>query len=273
MYATDFEYDGKLLSEFGFTICAFDANNGINNADVGSEISFLVSPVGIGKRYSVNGTTYEKCLSTSFRICKNPDYFRREGEMEITADEFRLLSRWLNRREYLWFHAFDRCMPEHERPWFRASFVLTRLDIDGTTYGIELAMATDSPFGYGREIRKVLEFENAGDTITIPDMNDEIGECYPETSITCLDDGTLTIENSMTGLECVIENCSSGEVISMSGDTMIISSSDDEHDIANDFNYEYFNIGNTYTDRQNEITASMPCTIEIRYRPIFKDTL
>ena len=54
---------------------------------------------------------------------------------------------------------------------------------------------------------------------------------------------------------------------------MIVGTSISGHDIANDFNYDFFRIGNTANDRENEITASAPCTVYLKYRPILKDTL
>ena len=54
---------------------------------------------------------------------------------------------------------------------------------------------------------------------------------------------------------------------------MIISTSRASHDIPNDFNYEFFCFGNTIDERENQITASIPCTVSLRYRPIRKDTI
>ena len=275
MYAYDFEYDGKMLSSFGFIICSFGDGDGVGKTETGSEITFITSPIQDGKRVVTGGTKYEKCLSTSFQICKDPSFFNRRSqkEMEISADEFRTLSRWLNRRKFLWFKANDWCDPDTDKPWVRASFTLNKIDVDRTTYGIELDMVTDSPFCYGDETVKTFEFENANDTVLFIDNNDEIGETYPELTITCGAAGTLTLSDDRTGCECTIENCVSGEVIHFSGDTKIIDSSSTTHDIANDFNYDYFRFGNTHDDRENIITASMPCTVEMKYRPIRKDTL
>ena len=272
MYACDFEYDGKLLSDFGFMVCSFDGKSGVETADSGSEITFATSPVHSGKRYIANGAGYENCLSTTFQICKNPDYFRPD-ETEITTAEFRALSRWLNRREFLWFRAFDMCEPEKQRPWVRASFTLSRIEVGGTTYGVELDMQTDSPFGYGDLEEVTLAFTSGALSKKLIDLNDEIGETYPETVITCGSAGTIMLTDDITGCSSSIDNCASGEVITMSGDTMIISTSNVAHNLANDFNYDFFRFGNTYDNRENTITANRACTVVIRYRPIWKDTL
>ena len=273
MYAYDFEYDGRLLSDFGFIVCHFDQGGGADSADTGSEISFVTAPVHDGKRNYAVGTEYKKCLSTTFQICKDPRELA-DGE-EITTDEFRQLSRWLNRREYLWFHAFDWCEPEATRPWVRATFTLQRIDVGNETVGIELDMDTDSPFGYGDEIIKEFEFTSGELSQPLHDENDEIGECYPELTITCGASGTLTLEDDVTGCSCTVENCVNGEVLHFSGDTMIIETDSVTHanTLANDFNYDFFRFGNTADNRENVITASMPCTVELRYRPIRKDTI
>lgn len=271
MYASNFEYDGKLLSDFGFMVCQFDGS-GSTDTEKGSEIAFELASARNGMRKYVAGSSYKNTLSTTFQICKDPDFYR-DSEMEVTNEEFRTLSRWLNRNEFLWFHSFDHCEPEKQKPWFRASFTLGRIKIDETTYGIELEMTTDSPFGYGDEIVKNLSFTGSGSSVILRDMNDEIGDTYPEMTITCRATGDLTLTDDITGCSCEIMNCHNGEIITMSGDTMIITASRVTHDIANDFNYDFFHFGNTYDNRENTITSSIACDVELRYRPIWKDTL
>lgn len=272
MYAYDFEYDGKRLSDFGFIIASLGEQSGVSTTDAGSEITFITSPMQAGKRFVPGGSKYDKCLETSFQICKNPMLFD-DGEMEITADEFRALSRWLNRREFLWFHASDWCNPEKARAWVRASFSLSRVDASGVTYGIELKMQTDSPFCYGEEVVEELTFASGALTKTIEDKNDEIGITFPRMVITCGASGKLTLSNSMTGCSCSVSNCTSGEVLTFSGDTKIISTSNVAHDVVEDFNYNFFSIGNTFSNKVNSITSNKACTVELRYRPIYKDTL
>lgn len=274
LYAYNFEYDGQLLSDFGFVMCSFGTSSGTESGSTGSEISFSTAPVQLGKRFYKTGAQYKNCLSTSFQICKDPDlYFGNDAI--ITEEDFRRLSRWLNRTEYLWFHAFDWCTPEVTLPWFRASFTLTRINIDSETVGVELKMTTDSPFGYGDLITKTFTFEAANDEVALRDLNDEIGDTYPEVTITCGAAGTLTLEDDITGCSFEVENCVSNEVIHLSGETMVIETDSVTHmaTLANDFNYDFFRFGNTYDNRENTITASMPCTVEIKYRPIIKSSL
>ena len=274
MYAYNFEYDGQLLSDFGFVVCSFGTSSGTTNGNSGSEIAFETVPVQLGKRFYKTGTQYKECLSTSFQICKDPDLYNGD-DAYVTEDDFRRLSRWLNRREFLWFHAFDWCTPDVKQPWFRASFTLKKIDYDFGTVGVELKMITDSPFGFGDMETKTLTFAAANDEAAFRDQNDEIGDTYPELTITCGASGTLKLEDDVTGCSCEIENCVSGEVIHFTGETMIVETNSVTHalTLANDFNYDFFRFGNTYDNRENTITASIPCTVEIKYRPIIKNTL
>ena len=275
MHACNFEYDGQLLSDFGFIVCSFDTASDVSAVQTGSEISFETAPVQRGKRFYNVGTQFKTCLSATFQICK--DTSANDGdEMIITHADFRRLSRWLNRREFLWFHFFDLDVrPEVEQPWFRASFTLTKIDFGSDTIGVELKMVTDSPFGYGQPINKTLSFTALEPSVVFRDQNDEIGDTYPELTITCDGSGTLTLSNDLTGCSFEVENCSANEVLHLSGESMMISTDSVTHalTLANDFNYDFFSFGNTYDTRENTITASIPCTVEISYRPILKDTL
>jgi hypothetical protein len=255
-------------------ICHFDSSSGVSSADAGSEISFTTASAHSGKRWFKVGSEYKKCLSTTFQICKDPKLFT-DGDDVITAEEFRQLSRWLNRREFLWFHAYDWCDPEVKRPWVRASMNLERIDVGNETVGVEISVTTDSPFGYGDEVTKILEFKAGELEQTFYDLSDEIGEYYPEMEVKTGAAGTFTLANEMTGCSCEVENCASGETLYFSGESMIIETDSDTHakTLANDFNYDYFSIGNKQDDRANVITAGAPCTVTLKYRPILKDTM
>ena len=272
MYAMDFTYDGVTLSSLGYIVCTFDKSGNLDTSEAIPEISFTLSSMHSGKRQVVAGSQYDKCLTTKFQICKDPAT-HTYSQMAIEPSEFRALSRWLNRRQYLWFHNYDSCATVRERPWVRATFTLTRIQVDGVTYGVELDMTTDSPFGYGEERTETLSFTAGSLSKTITDQNDEIGECYPLTTITCGQAGKITLANAMTGCSTEVDNCANGEVITLSGDTMIISTSNAAHDLADDFNYDFFRIGNTYASKTNTITANRPCTVVLKYRPIYKDTI
>lgn len=271
MYAIDFEYDGQYLSDYGFIICHFDAASGANIADAGSRITFNKVSRNNGKSYSLTSTKYGECVTCTFDICKDPDLYDYENR-EISNDEYRDLMRWLNRREFLKFQALDAEAGERDTCYFNVSFNVSKIKIAERLYGLQLTLESDKPFGYGQEQSVSWNFSDVSVSKILSDVSDEIGYIYPNMTITCNANGDLSIFNELENCTMVIKNCSVGEVIYIDGETQTIATSYNSHDICNDFNYEFFRIGNTIDNRNNRISVSKPCHIVIKYTPIIKDT-
>ena len=270
MYAVDFEYDGQYLSDYGFIICDFNSTTGADVIDAGSKITFNKTARNSGKEYSLVSTQYDQCVSATFDICKNPDIFDYE-DMAITNDEFRSIVRWLNRTEFLKFQIFYEDYRDRTSCYYDASFNVDKITIGKVLYGIRLTMESNKPFGYGAEQVLTYTFSNATQSYILTDISDEIGSMCPYVAITCDEDGDIELHNALEGCTTLIKNCSVGEVITLDGNSQIISTTYNSHNICNDFNYEFFRIGNTINTRDNLITVSKPCRIEIRYSPIIKD--
>lgn len=272
MYATDFEYAGQFLSDFGFIVCNFDGDKGWENISAGSKITFKKVSRNNGCVHSLTNTIYDECIRVTFQICKNPCIYK---DQKITDNEYRNMMRWLNRKEFLDFQPIDEENINLRKIHFNASFNIDKIILNGEIYGLELTMETDKPFGYGNICEFQWEFSaddiNAERILT--DISDEIGGIYPKTVIECRESGDLAIKNIDEGCETVIKNCSEGEIITIDGEAQIITSSlpFEAHDIATDFNYEFFRIGNTFSNRENKITVSLPCNLNISYYPIIKD--
>lgn len=271
MYAIDFEYDGHYLSNYGFIICDFDSASGADVVDAGSKITFNKVSRNRGKQYSLTSTQYDECIQATFDICKDPDKYDYK-DMVISNDEYRDLMRWLNRREFLKFHAFYLDDKERETCYYDVSFNVDKIKIGDVLYGLRLTMESNKPFGYGKEQYASHTFSDVTKEYLFSDISDEIGSTYPYVTITCNVDGDLQIYNEDEDCTTLIKNCKVGEVITMDGNAQIISTTYASHDICNDFNYEFFRIGNTIRTRHNRITVSKPCKLEIRYAPIIKDT-
>lgn len=274
MRAVDFEYDNQYLSDYGFIICDFDFSSGTSTVNSGSNITFNKIPHNSGKRYSLSSTQYDSCVTTTFDICKDPDIYHG-NDMEITNDEYRDIIRWLNRREFLKFHVIDAyCDSDGFRDtcYFNASFNAEKVLIDGKLYGVRLTMETNMPFGYGQERSVSWTFTDSNVVKILRDVSDEIGYIYPTVIISINQDGNLSLYNEMENCTTYIRNCKVGEVITMNGEMKTITTTYANHDICNDFNYEFFRIGNTINDRNNRISASLPCSVVIKYAPIIKDT-
>lgn len=97
------------------------------------------------------------------------------------------------------------------------------------------------------------------------------GTIIPDVEVRCRESGDLILTNEYTGTNMAIKNCTQGEVITVNGSTLDISSSESSHKLYNDFNFNYLKIGNSYQDKVNSITSSIKCDLTIKYKPIIRD--
>lgn len=135
-------------------------------------------------------------------------------------------------------------------------------------YGFELAVTTNRPFAL-KELRTI-RIKNTlhNGNYSINDTSYEEGYIYPHVEITINESGNLIIHNDLEDRDTYIANCEAGEVITM--DYPVIKTSLSSHKIQNDFNWIFFRIANTYDNRRNDFTISIPCNIKIEYNPIVK---
>lgn len=264
--ANDFYYDGQFLSDYGFIIGSYGGEyDGKVTINPGSKITFNKVSRNSGKRFSMVSAKYAECYSASFTIVKEPF-------APITNDEYRDLMRLLNRREFLQTYFIEHNDEESETVYYNASFTVEKEYDNFKLVALRLTMETDSPFGYGQEQTATFTISDTEKFALIADINDEIGYTYPDLSITINKNGDLELYNEDTACRTVIKNCVVGEVITIDGNAKIISTSKDAHKatLHNDFNFEFFKIGNTIDNKSNHIYSTLPCKCVLRYKPIIK---
>lgn len=262
MKAFDFEFDGINLSDKGFIICTF-GSKGLETVSNGSQITFnTVSTLG-GSKHKLTSAEYEDCLETTIQICKTPC---NSDVMDISTSEFRELTKWLSRKEFLKFKILDE---DHIDLYYEAAFTeISRVELDGRLIGLELNLITNSPFALKEPKTIIIKNTTQDGMHSINDTSYEEGYIYAQTEITILEDGDLNIYNALEDRSVYIANCVAGEVITM--DYPIIQSSISSHNIQNDFNWNFFRVANTFRNSRNDLTISIPCTIKIKYSPIVK---
>lgn len=268
MYAIDFEYDGRYLSDYGFIICTFGGQSDFDTISAGSKIEFNKVSMHGGRRYGLAGSTYEECIEAEFSICKNPDIYE---DLRISGDEFREMMRWLNQRNMHRFKLVDEQLHDDDC-FYNASFNIDKVLVCKDLVGLNLTMITDSPFGYGNRVNNVITVTDTSEEFIISDISDDIGFLYPDVRIEIMSDGDLVIRNNFFDSITSIKNCKAGEIITMTGKQHIIQSSRESHKIYNDFNFKFIKIGNSLNDRRNVFSFSIPCKVTISYDPIIKDS-
>lgn len=261
IYALDFEYDGIRLGNLGYIICRFNGG-GLETMSNGSEITFNKTSLKHGEKWELASTEYGECLQTTLQICKNPCMV---DNMYLSLQEISKLSSWLNRKG---FHKLKFFADEYYDLYFEASFNISRIELNNVPVGLELSIETKLPYALHDPVSVTIKSESSNWNKTIISKSDDEGYIYPKTEIELWDDGDLIISNSLDDKIMEINNCTSGEVVSI--DYPIISSSNSAHKIYNDFNWKFLRVFNTFKSGKNTLSVSLPCKIQMTYSPIVK---
>lgn len=270
MYATNFEYAGEKLSDYGLIICDFD-NKGLDTVSSGADITFNQIKSSIGKFFHIISSDYDSAYSTTFQICKNPCLLDSQKEMFLSPMEISALQRWLCRKNQ--YHRFKIYQKNYQHLYWNATFTSKQIILNGNTIGLELTLYTDAPFAYMDEI--VIEKDCTENLFfDIYDSSDEEGYIYPNLTIHLSEGGNFILSNEFSGntiCKMSIANCSQGETINIDGRHQIISTSYSTHTtISKDFNYLFPKLVNTYTDNKNTFSCNLKCKITLAYSPIRK---
>ena len=261
MKAYDFEFANRKLSDFDFMICNF-GDKGLETISNGSKVTFNTISTLDGSKHELVSAQYEDCLETTVQICKN---YCNSDIKEITSTEFRELTKWLSRKKFLKFKILDE---EHIDLYYEVKIDVSRIEIEGCLFGLELEITTNRPFALKEP--RIINIKNLvqDGKHSINDISHEEGYIYPHTEITITQSGNLKIHNAIENRDTYIANCVAGEVITM--DYPVIQSSISSHNIQNDFNWNFFRVANTYENSRNDLTISIPCSIKVEYSPIVK---
>lgn len=140
MKAHNFEFNGKRLDDFGMVLCQFGGSKGLETVSDCAPISFTTVPVIGGSKHNLTSSQYDDCLEATWQICK---YSCNGDIQEINAIEHRNLTAWLCRKNFLKLKILDESNIDlyHE-----AKMEVSRIEIDGKLFGLELHIQTNRPF-------------------------------------------------------------------------------------------------------------------------------
>lgn len=265
MQAYDFEYDGFVLSNYGYMICDFKASsNTFQTISNGAEITFNTVPFRYGEINKITGHKYDQCLTTTFHICKIP--CTDNSLQDISNEEIREISRWLNRENY---HPLRMLCGDFQNMNFNATMKVSRVKMGTTTIGFELVVITDSSFAYGEEYVKTFQSNEYNWRQKVVNYSDSEGYIYPEFKIKILNGGLFQMINENENRVTVIKNCVEGEEILL--DNPIITTSEENHKIQDDFNWNFPRMSNSnYMKADNVYVMSLPSIVTMKYKPFIK---
>lgn len=264
---TDFLFDGKELSSFGYMLCTFDSVN-LETMPV-SELTYHTIKAPLSNTTRKTSTSYDSNLSKTLTICKST--CNSNNIPSITADDLSELSNWLCRKEYKWFRLISDDTDGMDETCYEAQINLQKIMLGDRCIGVELMVQTNRPYGVTPEIIIKSELnQETGNTMDISVYSDEEGYIYPNMTISLHETGTLEITNHFDGTATRIQDCTEGEIIHIYGDILQIESDAESHDIPNCFNYQFPRLCSTFEPSVNTFSFNLNCEVELKYRGIRK---
>lgn len=266
----DFSYDGEKLSDYGCMVTGV-VTSFAESVPVSTALSLETIRNRTDYHNKIINMDYDGVITATFDICKNPCLFDTQEKMSFTDGEVSHYMRWLHRESYYKFKPiYDNA--NYSDVYFYGTFTsISEIIVGGNIIGFTLTFTSNSPFGYVDDKEYNVTVKEANGQFVFYDDSDKIGYLYPYYfQVECLASGKLRISNDRDTKATVIENCVSGEIITMDCLNKVIQSSEVHSRLYNDFNYNYPRIQNSYDNRKNVFTTSLPCNITIRYAPTRK---
>ena len=269
MVAKNFIYDGISLDELGLMICSFEGSQD-GEVTAGNSIEFTYSKASNSVKWKKVSATYNEQLSFTLQIGKDPCVF---DEPPFSEEEIAWIQRWLNRKDDKWLQLIQE---GYEDIFFNCHIAIENYEKGGECFGFTLTVTCDAPFGWSE--LQTLDISSDGSyTTKYYDPSDDIGEICPTIQITSKANQDITLTNNLTNKTTVIKNCLADEHIVLSSEMWATSSecvpvtegtgyNGSHSTFFDDFNYEWFTIGNTFSDRVNEITITGNCDVHISWR-------
>lgn len=265
MEANSFTFDGKSLYEdFGYIIASWSKENSLDAIENNAGLEFNNAILRNGSYMPFTCATYSKSLEMKCSIMRDPDKAETIKDMKIPVNEARAIKKWLNRKKACVLQLEDE---DYKDIFWEGSFHVEDVSFCGAVYGFDLTFTTNRP--NAMEKRKTFSIDNATNGLAVQDSSDTTGFINPLVEIVCKADGDLTITNPRDSKVTLIKNVVANETITLTEDLQI-SASVPSHNIADDFNYHFPRIMNTYDDPVNEFTTNLECQMKVSYCPTAK---
>ena len=261
MYAKDFEFDRRCLSDFGFTCITW---NGDPNASSNvANIEFTTKRPFNRSKWNYHASNWSEPLTATFEIAMLD--CEHDSLRHLTPYELSHIMRWINRRDgYKKF----RLIGQHgyQNIYFNVQINARPLRHRGMVYALELSLVCDRPFGI-KHYEEDFTISSANGKFTIEDVSDDVGTTPITMFIVPSRSGELTISNSMGGHVTSIKDCTSGVSILLNGEDLIAieDTTNATTPFARRFNYRFPTLKNTYEETTNVFTVSLPCTIHVEW--------
>ncbi len=278
MEVRDIEFNGVSLGELGYKVISFDGmKSGLKDSN--GNVTWNTSKAINRDSWAIHGRHYEEPLSTKIQIAK---YSCESGMIEelVPKDQSQLkrLLELTNGYKPLKIFADG-----YEEMYFLVTVTIAWYDLGDKVIGAELTVTCDSTHGYNLQ-EYSFEKVQTGSEIKIYNDSDDPGAIIPqEVIITVLESGTIRLHNNLDqeyygeDRDMIVDNCVSGEIVTINGNTLqAITNLESHKTFADDYNYEPIHLINFDTDVENNYydqirwnnieNAGVPISIKIKFR-------
>ncbi len=259
VYSCGFLYNGISSDKMGVRLCSF-GGSGLDTTSAGEKIELSTQKLSGRDRWYHYSSAFGEALSFTLHIVKT-------DKSRMERHEIAEYSRWLQRRDgYKRFQFFGTEFAGIE--FYAIATELNELSVGNVTYGLEVKMITDAPYGLAPKQSKTISFTGEN-TYTYFNQSDDYGYLYPDLEITVQADGDLTITNQFEARQTAIRDCQAGEILTLNGDLRQITSTRPDK-LEDRFNWKWLRFCKTDQSSQNLLSASLPCTVTMAYQNIRK---
>lgn len=281
LYALDFEYANKRLSDFGCMICQISNNeSGIEEVELGCDITFDTVRNSHSSIQKVISATYENVFTTTFEVMKS-NCNNSTADHYFNGMELEQLVTWLSRTEY---HKFKPLSLDGESDiHYYGSFNIKKININNRTIGLSLTFTSNAPYGFGEKVVHEIRRTNYEDNDNFHIFIHGNATIYPIVKITCRTDMPDDIYYDNDGAYYEIWNRSEpydtnngvgcdgftrGETLLVDCENKVIHSDKRSNSLlANQFYYDFLYL----TPGDNTLEPLSGCyDITIEYEPIRK---
>lgn len=266
MIIKDFIFNNKKLSEFGYALVSFSES--LDDIKMGSHVTFNTVKSSRNNIMRTTSVTFDEVLTTQFDIAK---YNCETGVVSyLKLEDIREIMNWLNIHENKRLIFLD-LEDGYDDVFYLGSFLtIDKIVKNSQTLGLRISFTSCLP--YALSMDELLDYEiQANSSIYLVNDNDCKGYLIPDSfEILIKEDGNLLIENLTTKLTTEIKNCHKDEKIVINGDTLWIDTNFNEHDICNDFNYNFIKLLKNDETNKNVLQFSLSCSVHIKVNYIRK---
>lgn len=260
----DFEFDSVKLSDKGY-ILVFDGKND-ENLPV-SQMTYDTIKGALSDISHKVSHNYGDNYTRTFLIMKSPCE-NNDDELDMTEDDVSEMTRWLVRKQYKVFKYIDD-EGNYYPTWYKVQNTVEKVEYGDKIIGLSITVNSNAPYGFANAVTTTWSTDTLTKTIRV--NSDEEGYIYPDITITVREAGELIFNNRNENRRMRVKNVSVDETITiLGGDLMQISSDDETHDLAKDFNYVFPRLCVEYGSYNNLLATNLQCDVSVTYYGIRK---